>query len=462
MRPVPPDAVPETESSVRCFGAFTAELHKMVEWLNACGVKTVAMESTGVYWIPLFQVLEEAGFEVILVNARHVKHVPQRKTDVTDCQWLQQLHSYGLLNGSFRPDDSICRLRSLMRHRANLVMGAAAEVQHIQKALQQMNLHLHHAVSDVMGATGQRILQAILDGERDPEALLRLRDKQITKSTKEQMKAALEGDYRWEHLFVLKQGYEAYQFLHGQIDECDRQIQCALEAIMVERQSQEPKTKDESVKTSESHSSKAEPGAAVSADPSSKVKKKAKQSPKANDPKINLKPLLTQIFGMDLTEALGMRVLGVLVILSEVGFDWSRFPTAKAFCSWLGLCPNNKISGGRVLSSRTKHVVNRVSVMLRIAAVGIGRTDTCLGWFYRRKSMQLGPAGAATATARKLACILYHLVKHREVYIEPDLVAYQRRYHRHRTVKLVKQLENLGYEVAVKLKADAEEQSISC
>jgi len=202
---VPPDSVPETESSVRCFEAFTEELRKLVEWLNACGVKTVAMESTGVYWIGLYQVLEEAGFEVVLVNARHVKHAPRRKTDVSDCQWLQQLHSYGLLSGSFRPSDEICRLRSLVRPRANLVSAAAAEVQHLQKALLQMNLHLHHVVSDVMGATGTRIVEAILAGQREPEALLELRDKQISKSSREQMKAALVGDYRWEHLFVLQQ-----------------------------------------------------------------------------------------------------------------------------------------------------------------------------------------------------------------------------------------------------------------
>ncbi len=461
---VPPDSVPETESSVRCFESFTGELHKMVEWLNASGVKTVAMESTGVYWIGVYQVLEQAGFEVVLVNARHVKHVPQRKTDVSDCQWLQQLHSYGLLSASFRPQDEICRLRSLMRHRANLVSGAAAEVQHIQKALLQMNLYLHHVVSDVMGATGRRMLEAILNGQRDPEALLELRDSQITKSTKEQMKAALVGDYRWEHLFVLQQAYQAYEFLHRQMDECDRQIGRMLQEIALLSKHPMPESAPEQqAQPAKDIPCQPDPALARKSQPAkAAAKKKAKQSLKANDPKMDFQPLLTQIFGMDLTQTLGMRILSVLVFLSEVGFDLSRFPNAKAFSSWLGLCPNNKISGGRLLSSRTRHVVNRASVMLRIAAMGVGRTDTCLGWFYRRKAMRLGPAAATTATARKLACILYHLIKHREVYIEPDLAAYQRRYHAHRTVKLARQLENLGFEVTLKERPDFDVQSQPC
>jgi transposase len=461
---VPPDSVPETESSVRCFEAFTGELHKMVDWLNARGVKTVAMESTGVYWIGVYQVLEEAGFEVVLVNARHVKHVPQRKTDVSDCQWLQQLHSYGLLSASFRPQDEICRLRSLVRHRANLVSAAAAEVQHIQKALVEMNLYLHHVVSDVMGATGRRILEAILGGERDPEALLELRDSQISKSTKEQMKAALVGDYRWEHLFVLRQAYEAYQFWHQQMDECDRQIGQMLQEIALVSKASRPEPAPEPLAQPEKDvPGQPDPASAPKSPPAkAAAKKKAKQSLKANDPKIDFQPVLAQIFGMDLTQALGMRILSVLVFLSEVGFDLSRFPNAKAFSSWLGLCPNNKISGGRLLSSRTKHVVNRAATMLRIAAMGIGRTDTCLGWFYRRKAMRLGPAAATTATARKLACILYHLIKHKEVYIEPDLAEYQRRYHGHRTVKLTRQLENLGFEVTLKQRSDFDPQSQPC
>jgi transposase len=446
---VPPESVAENEKAVRVFGAFTCELHSLVEWLRTCGVTTVAMESTGVYWIPLFELLEANGIEVLLANAKAVKHAPRRKTDVSDCQWIQQLHSYGLLSGSFRPSDEICQLRTLTRHRANLVSSASREVQHIQKGLQQMNVHLHHVVSDVMGATGQRILKAILSGQRDLEELLKLRDERITKSTEEQMKMALQGEYRAEQLFVVAQALESYEFLHGQMDACDREIQKVLELIIVIAP---PPSAAPTATESNSAESQAKPSEAE------KRKKKARQSRKHNDPKIDFTAQLTRILGIDLTQALGLRVLSVLVLLSEVGFDLSKFPNAKAFSAWLGLCPNNKVSGGRVLSSQTSKVVNRVSLMLRLAAVAIGRTDTCLGWFYRRKCAQLGPPGAATATARKLAVILYHLITQKKEYVEPNLIEYQRRYHRHRTVKLVKQLETLGYRV--ELKAPEENQTI--
>jgi transposase len=444
---VPPDSVPDSDKAVRSFGALTADLHSMVEWLKACGVTTVAMESTGVYWIAPYQIAESAGLEVLLVNAKAIKHAPRRKTDVSDCQWLQQLHTYGLLSGSFRPDEPICRLRTLVRHRANLVGGASREVQHIQKGLQQMNLHLHHVVSDVMGVTGKRILKAILAGERDLDELLKLRDERISRSTPEEMKKALQGDFRPELLFAVGQALEMYEFLHRQMDACDQQIAQALAQIEIasvesnQNSLAEPQS-SKSIPSQEQCTGQGRPA---------KKKKKARQTRKANDPKIDLKPELTRIFGIDLTETLGLRVLSVLVFLSEVGFDLSRFPNAKAFSAWLGLCPNNKISGGKILSSHTKRVVNRVAVMLRLAAVAIGKTDTCLGWFYRRKCTKLGPAGAATATARKLACILYYLITRREQYVEPDLLAYQQKYHRHRTVKLCKQLETLGYEVELKV-----------
>jgi transposase len=436
---VPPDAVTDNEKNVRVFGAFTPDLHSLVDWLKTCGVTTVAMESTGVYWVALFQILEASGIEVLLVNAKAVKRAPRRKTDVSDCQWLQQLHSYGLLSGSFRPCQSICQLRTLMRHRANLVSSASREIQHIQKSLQQMNLHLHHAVSDVMGATGQRILKAILAGERDPEALLALRDETITKSTPAQMKAALQGDYRPEHLFVVAQALEAYEFIHSQMEACDKQIQSVLELIGA--------TAPAPAITGADWDNQRQP---------EQKKKKTRQSRKRNDPKIDFTPQLKRIFGIDLTQTLGMRVLSILVLLSEVGFDLSKFPNAKAFCAWLGLCPNNRVSGGRVLSSCTSKVVNRIASMLRLSAVAIGKTQTCLGWFYRRKCAQLGPAGAATATARKLAVIIYHLVTRREEYIEPDLAQYQLRYQRHRTVKLLKQLETMGYEVSIKEKSESQ------
>ena len=228
---VPEDAVPAGASSVRQYRAFTGQLDQLVEWLQACGVQTVAMESTGVYWIPLYQKLERAGLEVVLVNARHLKRVPGRKTDVLDCQWLQQMHSYGLLSGSFRPADDICVLRTYLRHRSNLVAGCGQQVQHMQRALDQMNIHLHHVVSDLDGETGLAILDAILGGQRDPKQLVQLRDVRCRKSTVAEMEAALKGDWREEHLFVLKQALESYRALWRQIAECDAATQKILAQV---------------------------------------------------------------------------------------------------------------------------------------------------------------------------------------------------------------------------------------
>ncbi len=228
---VPEDAVPAGEKPVRQFSAFTADLDRLVEWLRVCGVTTVAMESTGVYWIPLYQKIETAGLEVVLVNARHLKHVPGRKTDVLDCQWLQRLHSYGLLQASFRPSDDICALRAYMRHRANLVADSGRQVQHMHKALDQMNIHLHHVVSDLDGDTGLRIIEAILGGQRDPKELVKLRDPRVRKSTVAEMEAALQGDWREEHLLVLAQALETYRFLESQRAQCDVRIEKALAAI---------------------------------------------------------------------------------------------------------------------------------------------------------------------------------------------------------------------------------------
>src|ERR1041385_795525 len=230
---VPEDSVPEGQANVRPFGGFTADLDELVDWLQSCGVQTVALECTGVYWIPLWQKLEEAKIEVVPANARHLKNVPGRKTDVKDCQWIQQLHSYGLLTGSFRPAQDICCVRSLMRHRDNLVASCGREVQHMQKALQQMNVHLHHAVSDLVGATGLRILDAILAGERDPKKLVELRDKLCRKTTEAELEKALEGDWREEHLFVLQQALDTYRHLLKQVVDCDARVEKGLAAVVI-------------------------------------------------------------------------------------------------------------------------------------------------------------------------------------------------------------------------------------
>jgi len=431
---VPPDAVAD-ESAVRKFGAFTEDLEQMVEWLKACGVTTVALESTGVDWKPVFQKLEVAGLKPVLVNPKMVKHVPGRKTDVQDCQWLQQLHTYGLLQGSFVPDDLVCQLRVLMRHRANLVSQAAAEIQHIQKASAQMNLHLHHAVSDVTGETGLRILRAILEGQRDPEVLVQLRDPQITKSSKEEMKKALRGEWRDELLFVLRQSLEAWEFYHKQMDQCDEQVQQVIKNFPTAEMPEPQLPSTTSSMTA----------APTSAD--SMAKKKTQQSRKRNDPIMNLVPELTRICGIDLCETSGFRVLTALTVVSEIGLDMSRWRSEKAFSSWLGVCPNHKISGGRILSRSTRKVINRAATALRLAAQGISQTDNWLGLFFRRMKSRLGPAGAITATAHKLACIIYHLLKNKEPYVEIDPVLYAARVDRARLGRLKKQAAAMGYEL---------------
>ena len=431
---VPEDAVPEVESPVREFGAFTKDLDELVEWLLKCGVKTVVMESTSVYWIPLFQKLEAAGLEVLLVNARHVRHVPGRKSDCKDCQWLQRLHSYGLLSGSFRPSDDICRLRTLMRHRDNLTKSCGAQIQHMQQALHQMNIHLHHAVSDLNGETGLRILDAILAGERDSQKLIKLRDAQCSKSTPEELASALQGDWREEHLFVLRQSLENYRHLLKQMEACDAELEKALGKVVVN-----PATMPEEARPQNPPAAEAKP-----------KKKKFKKLKSSTGLKRDLRGELTRICGVDLTNVIGLNVLAVLILISEIGVDMSRWRNAKAFCSWLGLCPGNKISGGKVLSSRTVHVVNRVSILLRTVAPAVGRSDTWLGIFHRRMRARLGPAAANTATARKLACMIYHLLRYKEEYIDVDCLIYQEKIRKSRIAKLSKQAEELGFEMIKK------------
>jgi transposase len=428
---VPEDAVTATESPVRQFKAFTGDLDRLVEWLQACKVKTVAMESTGVYWIPLYQKLERAKLEVVLVNARHLKRVPGRKTDILDCQWLQQMHSYGLLSGSFRPSDDICVLRTYLRHRSNLVAGMGEQVQHMQRALNQMNILLHHVVSDLDGDTGLAILDAILAGERDPKELVRLRHARCSKSTAAEMEEALKGDWREEHLFVLQQSLESYRALQRQIRECDLAMEKVLEQVAVN-----PSAVPESER----------PNNPV-ADPTPEKKKRKKRT-RGNAPQKDLTAQLHRICGVDLTQVVGFNVLSVLIVISEIGVDMSRWPNAKAFCAWLGLCPGNKISGGKVLSSRTARVVNRVAILLRTLAPTLGRTDTWLGSFHRRMKARMGPAAANTATARKLATVIYHLLKYKEEYIDVDRLVYEEKFRRHRVSRLRRQAHELGYEIA--------------
>jgi transposase len=397
-------------------------------------VRTVAMESTGVFWIPLAQKLEAAGIEMVLANARHLRQVPGRKTDVKDCQWLQQLHSYGLIQGSFRPTQDICRVRSLMRHRQNLAQHCGQQVQHMQKALQEMNVHLHHVVSDLNGQTGLRILDAILAGERDPQKLLELRDQHCSKSTPEEMAAALKGDWKSEHLFVLKQALETYRHFLKQMEECEQEVEKALAEVVLP--------------TAPVEAPPAPPN--PPANPKPRKKKVFHHVKAGTGLQRDLSKELERLCGVDLTQITGLNVLGVLIILSEIGLDMSRWRHAKAFSSWLGLCPGNKISGGKVLSSRTPHVANRVAIFLRMVGPAVGRTDTYLGCFHRRMRARLGPAGANTATARKLACMICHLLKYKEKFIDVDALFYQQRLHKRRVANLTRQAEALGFELIKK------------
>ena len=424
---VPEDSVPAGESPVREFGAFTSELDKMVEWLRSCGVRTVAMESTGKYWIGPYDKLEAAGFEVVLANAHAIKHVPGRKTDILDCQWIQLLHSYGLLSGSFRPPKDIRGMRTLLRHRANLVVQLGQEVQHMQGAFDEMNIHLHRVVSDLDGETGLRIVDAILAGESEPEQLVQLRDERISKSTPEEMKEALRGQWQDEHLFVLKQARETYRWVQGQIGQCDEKLEKVLQQVK--------------------SSTVVIPEAQRPPNPEGKVPQKKKKRARGNAPKQDFTTELRRICGVDLTQIVGLNVLSVLMLISEIGVDMTRWRSVKAFASWLGLCPGSKISGGKQLSSRTRRVANRASILLRNLAPTIGRTDTWLGDYHRRMKARLGPAGANTATAHKLSTIIYHLLKYKEDYIDVDRILYEEKFRRSRLSRLCKQAKELGYEL---------------
>ena len=384
------------EEPVRSFGCFTEDLHKLAKWLEACGIETVAMESTGVYWIPLCQILEAYGFEVYLVNAKHVKNVPGRKTDVLDCQWLQQLHSFGLLAASFRPEDEVCVLRSYWRQREGLVRHGASHVQHMQKALEQMNVQLHKVISDITGVTGLLIIDAILDGERDRQKLAALKDPRI-KSSSDEIAKALEGDYRKEHLFALRQALETYRFYQKQIDYCDQEIEKHLSTM---------DSHDDTTQTP----------------PPSKPYRKKSGS---NQPLFDLHAHLFRIAGVDFTQIEGLDVLTTQTILTEVGLEASKFPTSKRFASWLGLCPNNRITGGEVKSRSTRKVKNRAANAFRLAAQAVSRSANPLGAYYRRVRSRLGPAGANTATAHKLARIFYFLWTNHQTYDPTRLDRYE-------------------------------------
>lgn len=416
---VPPGS---TSDNVRSFGTFTADLEALANWLQECGVTTVAMEATGVYWIPVFQILERRGLQVLLANARQTKNVAGRKSDVQDCQWIQRLHTYGLLQGSFRPADAYCVVRTYLRYRDELVSARSTQCQHMQKALQQMNLQLTQVLSDVSGVSGLAIIGAILQGERDPVKLSQLVDRRV-RATSAAIQKALAGDYRAEHLFVLGQAFALYHTYEEKIQVCDQQIAHALtqlpDQVDLIRQPL----------------------------PARKEGRKPYLDRMAGQ---DMREALYRKTGVDLTAIEGIGALTSLVLFTEVGADLSRFPTEKHFCSWLGLCPDNRISGGKVLSSRTRRVVNRASDALRMAATTLERSPSALGGFYRRMKARLGAAEAVTATAHKLARIIYRLIKHGEAYARQGIEAYEKQFQTRKLRALQKAAQTMGFELIPK------------
>ena len=412
---VPADRDPE---AVRTFATFTPDLIQLADWLAACEVTTVAMEATSVYWMPLFTILEERGIEVCLVNARHLRRVPGRKTDVVDCEWLQYLHSVGLLRGSFHPPEAVAAVRTVLRHKASLVQMASSHVQHMHKALTQMNLQIHHVISDVTGLTGMRILDAILDGERRPEVLAELRHPAI-KADKETIAKALTGTWRREHLFTLRQSLTAYRHYQTQIEQCHAELHQLLGTF----------------------------GSRV--DPDEHPLPPAPPGRRKNPQNFELRTEFYRIYGIDLTAIPGIDINTVHTLFAECGRDLSAFPTPAAFASWLGLCPDNRITGGKVLSTRTRKVKHPLATALRLAAQALHRSQSALGDFYRRMRFRLGPAKAITAVAHKLARIIHHLVSTGQPYDETILAQDDQKSLARKTRRLKAQAAALGYDLVL-------------
>lgn len=405
-------AVPEGRDKeiVREFPCFTSDIQEMIRWLQKCSVKTIVMESTGSYWIPIFEMLDQAGFEVKLVDAHHIKNVRGRKSDVIDCQWLQQLHVHGLLSGAFRPDNDIIELRSYLRQRSMLIETVARHTQHMQKSMIQMNLHLHNVISDITGVTGMAIIRAILKGERDPNALAKMRDYRCTNSV-EVIKKSLEGNYREEHLFTLRQAVDAFDFFQAKIKECDEQIKKKLQMKC-------PEPLDE---------------------------KKSKRKPKKNEYSFNLTGHLKQILGVDLTAIPGIDASTAIKLISEIGTDITQWPSPKHFCSWLGLCPGTKISGGRRLSGRIKPCRNKAALCLRMAASSLYKSQTAYGAYLRKMKARHGPVQAITGLAHKMARAIYCMLIDRQGFKEMGADFYDN-LHKERTLKyLRKRATTLGF-----------------
>ena len=409
---VPPELCDEP---VQTFQSFTGDIERMADWLVSVGATTVAMESTGVYWVPVYEVLEDRGLTVVLANARDCKTVPGRKSDVNDAQWLQRLHACGLLRASFRPTREIAALRTYMRIRERHLEYAAAHMQHMQKALTHMNLQLHHVISDISGATGLKIIRAIVQGERDPDALAAMRDVRCRESV-QTIRKALVGNYQPEHVFALAQALKLFDSYQERVADCDAQIEQTLQLLCAD---------------------KIEPR-----EPLTKPRHRAKQT---NAPSFDARPLLYQLTGTDLTQIHGLGPSVALSLISECGTDLSRWPTEKHFTSWLTLSPGCKISGGKVLSSHTRKSSNRIAARLRLVATSVGRTETALGAFYRRLAARIGKAKALTATARKIAILFYRAMRFGLRYEDPGADQYEQRYRERVVRQLQRRAAQFGF-----------------
>jgi transposase len=413
---VPPD---RDSQPVRRFGCTTAELKAMADWLNQCGICTVAMQSTGVYWIAVFDILEAADLEVYLVNARDTKNLPGRKSDVQESQWLMKLHTYGLLRNSFRPSQEIRTMRTYWRQHNDLVQLAGRHIQRMQKALTQMNIQLANVLTDISGVTGQAIIKAILGGERDPHKLAELRDPRV-KAKQEQIARHLEGNWQQDLLFVLKQEHEAYEFCQKQMAACDDQLQQYLQ----QRQDRSQ-------------------GASL---PEEKRKGRLKKR-KTNAPQFNLRADLFRMTGTDLTQVDGIDVMTAMTILSEAGSDMSKWPTENHFVSWLRLCPDNRISGDKIIGKGRLPTNNRITIALKMAATGLKASNTYLGAQFRRLRTKLGAPVAIKAMAAKLARLVYRMLRYGMKYVDKGMEFYQTKHRRLQIQHLKRKAEKLGFQL---------------
>jgi len=410
----------ENTQIVKAFGNYTVDLQALAQWLKSYSIKTVAMESTGVYWIPLFEELERQGFECLLISSRSLRRVAGRKSDISDAQWIQTLHSYGLLEGSFRPQAELVALRTLLRHRSQLVEHRSPHIQHMQKSLLQMNVQLSQAVTDVTGMTGQKIIRAILAGERDPQTLAAMREPGCKKSA-EEIGKALTGTWREEHLFVLKQSVMLYDFYTEQIQACDLEIERLYGLTRPDWESGEvaPVTK----RKRNSHS------------------KNIPQHPE------EIRKHLKRISGVDLSAVDGFGVSLAQTVIMEVGTDMSKFPDEKHFCSWLGLAPKHEISGGKVLKKNTLKTKNRAGQAFRLAANSVKQAECMFGVFYRRLRARLGPAQATVATAHALARVVYRMLKYKVEYEPLSLNEYQKHYEEQQIKYMRKKAAKFGFQL---------------